>query len=730
MSRLLIASNRLPVTVRAEGEEVRVERSMGGLATGMSGPHERSGGLWVGWPGTPGPLSPTAEAAVARRLEELKCVPVTLDADEVARFYEGYANGVLWPLLHSFAGQLPLEVKDFDAYERVNRKFAEALAAQWRPGDRVWIHDYQLMRLPRLLRDRVPGARIGFFLHVPFPSSELFRILPHRELVLEGVLGADLVGFHTASYLRHFSSSVLRILGAPNEIDRIRWRGREVGLGVFPMGIDAGSYASASDDPAVVRQAAELREGGVRLLVGIDRLDYTKGIPRRLLAYERLLDGHPELREKVKLIQVAVPSRTDVERYQEFREQMDGLVGRIHGAFATAHWSPVHYLFRGLSQAEVVGLYRAADVLLVTPIRDGMNLVAKEFVASRTDEDGVLVLSEFAGAAAELAEAVHVNPYDVEGTAQAYLRALSMPLEERRSRMRALRARVAGYDVHRWARSFLERLEEGAEPRAVEAAASPPRAVRAAQARVAAAPHLVLLLDYDGTLVPFASRPEQAAPDPELRELLGALAARPGTAVHVVSGRRRETLEEWLDGLPVGLHAEHGLWSRPPGGRQWVAAPLPDTGWRGPVRDILDDFAARTPGALVEEKTVGLAWHYRMADPDFGAVQARDLMMHLSLVLSNAPVEILPGHYVVEVRPQGVHKGLAVAPATQGAPPDALVVALGDDRTDEDLFSALPPGSLAIHVGPSESRAALRLADVPAARAFLRELSGSRVTPR
>jgi trehalose 6-phosphate synthase/phosphatase len=461
MSRLLIVANRLPITVRATETGVEVQRSPGGLATGLMPPHEQSDGLWIGWSGAPGDLDPERQALLDQELAAMRLVGVPLSNDQITRFYEGYSNGVLWPLFHYLLDQIPLQVSDWEGYVEANRVFADVVAAHYRPGDMIWVHDYQLLLLPGLLRERLPGARIGFFLHIPFPSEELFRTLASRDRLLQGMLGADLVGFHTPAYLRHFATSLTDILGHSVEIDRVQLPAREVRLGVFPMGVDATTFAQLADDPAVEGEAEAIRgDGSVRILVGVDRLDYTKGIPRRLLAYERMLHAHPELREKVRLVQVAVPSRTNVGAYQDFRALVDGLVGRINGAFGTARWVPVHYIFRALSEPDLVALYRAADVMLVTPLRDGMNLVAKEFVASRTDGDGVLVLSEFAGAAWELPEALQVNPYDVDGSAEVYYRALEMPREERRVRLAPLRTRVQTFDVHRWVASFLECLAD------------------------------------------------------------------------------------------------------------------------------------------------------------------------------------------------------------------------------------------------------------------------------
>jgi trehalose 6-phosphate synthase/phosphatase len=533
------------------------------------------------------------------------------------------------------------------------------------------------------------------------------------------------VGFHTPAYLRHFAASLTQILGLTVEIDRVHIGDREVRLGVFPMGIDAETFSSHAREPAVQAEARALQgDGSVKLLVGVDRLDYTKGIPRRLLAYERMLQTHPELRERVRLVQVAVPSRTGVGAYQEFRSLVDGLVGRINGDFGTPHWVPVHYIYRGLSEPELVALYRAADVMLVTPLRDGMNLVAKEFIASRTDDEGVLVLSEFAGASWELPEAIPVNPYDVEGTAESYYRALTMPAEERRARLRPLRARVETYDVHRWAATFLEQLESLTRPPATtrRPLGGPAAARSALLDRLRESDNLLALLDYDGTLVPYTATPELARPDPTLLELLSALAARPHTEVHVVSGRGRETLERWLGRLPLVLHAEHGFWSRGLNGSDWSAITEVGGGWREPAIEILRDITARTPGSLIEVKDVALAWHYRMADPEAGARRANELRLHLTQLLSNQPVEILAGHKVVEIRPYGVHKGRIVPPL----PPERLasmaVLAIGDDRTDEDLFAAVPPDAITIRVGPGATRARFRLDGVPAARALLQSL--------
>ena len=457
--RLLIVSNRLPVTVRVQDGHAAVHRSVGGLATGLSGPFERTGGLWIGWPGSLERLDPEARREVDRQLTELNNVPLSLAEREVAVFYEHISNGVLWPIFHDRVDRLPLRVDGWEVYESVNARYADAVAERYRPGDLIWIHDYHLLRLPALVRERIPDARIGFFLHIPFPNPEIFFTLPTRHWLVEGMMGADLVGFHTRRYHGHFRAALRRLFHLEADTQGVvPWGTRQVRLDVFPMGVDAGGIGRRAASEGVAAKALEYGGQGQRLLVGVDRLDYSKGILRRLLAVERLLITHPEWHERVRLIQVAVPSRDRVGAYQRFRREVNALVGRINGRFATPTWAPIQYLYRGVPDDVLLALYRAADVMLVTPLRDGMNLVSKEFPAARVDEDGVLLLSEFAGAAEELRDAVLVNPYDVDGTAESIHRALTMDVGERRQRMRALRATVAEHDVHTWARTFLDAL--------------------------------------------------------------------------------------------------------------------------------------------------------------------------------------------------------------------------------------------------------------------------------
>ncbi len=730
MSRLLIVSNRLPVTVTRSDGDFIVSPSAGGLATGLRGPHQRSGALWIGWPGDLPRLSKEERAVLEERLAAVGTAPVYLTQSEVRRYYEGFANGVLWPLFHYLTDKVqPDEGENWLAYTEANQRFAEAVAAHYRRGDVVWVHDYQLALVPVLLRQILPEARIGFFLHIPFPSSDVFRVLPWRTEMLEGILGADLVGFHTYSYLRHFSRALNLILRVEVTGNKLQYANRDIRLGVFPMGIDAGHFERMAETAPVLEEVASIRRdlGGRKLLLGIDRLDYTKGLPHRIMAVDRLIEREPSLRGKIRFVQVVVPSRTKVESYRNYRQELDGLVGHVNSRHATIHSVLIHYLYHSISQEQLVAFYRAADVMLVTPLRDGMNLVAKEFVATRTDDSGVLVLSEFAGAASELAEALQVNPYDTDATATAILAALSMPEEERRTRMQALRRRVATYDSYRWAESFLAALD-AARPRTATRAgrvSSPQTLARVAE-QLRGAWGRVLLLDYDGTLVPYATSPQLAAPDAELLDLLKALAAHPRTVVHLISGRPPDVIQRWFGSLPITLHAEHGFWSRFYPGGWWLPLHAEAPGWKEKVAPILNDALRTTPGSFLEEKTAAMAWHYGMADPEFGERKAAELTRRLLRDLKELGVDLVPGDRVLEVRMAGTHKGV-IAERIGLEPADGMgVLAMGDHRTDEELFAVLPPGSVTVHVGSRPSKAAYRVSGPAEARALLRMLLDER----
>jgi trehalose 6-phosphate synthase/phosphatase len=514
------------------------------------------------------------------------------------------------------------------------------------------------------------------------------------------------------------------------EMSTVSYRGQMTEVKRYPISVEypppAQLMARTVDEcRAAVRERHGLPADQM-IGIGVDRLDYTKGIEERMRAVERLFELHPEWIGRFTFIQIAAPTRSRIDEYQHYEEQVRALGARINARFE-GHGAPALILAIAHHEPQqVYEYYRAAELCFVSSLHDGMNLVAKEFVTSRTDEDGVLVLSEFAGAAAEMGEALQVNPYDVETMARVYGEALTMPEEERHLRMRALRQRIASRDVQNWAQSFIEALggvRGGAEV-APKAALTSSDDLAELSNRMRSAERLVLLLDYDGTLVPFARAPDLATPDRGLRDLLSALAAKPSIRVHIVSGRSRETLERWLGKLPIGLHAEHGYWSRMDPGHPWMAMTDLPVGWKAETRRLLDQATATTPGALVEEKTASLAWHYRMAEPELGAARAEDLAFRLEELLRDLPVELLRGDKVLEIRPRGVHKGRILERILESyEPPPPLLAAMGDDQTDEDLFKAMPADGIAIGVGFRPTIARYRVATPAAARALLQSLA-------
>lgn len=722
MQKVAIVALRLPVRVRVRDGEATLVPSVGGVATGLLRVLPPRRRRWIGWSGSTEPFAPEVADRINAELERLRLAAVPLDPREAAGFHAGYANRVLWPVFHSMPGRLPLRIEAWEQYTAANARFAGAVLQHSRPDEVIWVHDYQLMLVPHLVRAARPGAPIAFFLHIPFPPADLFRLLPQRRELLEGVLGADQIGFHTADYRANFIHAVRLFLGirATGE-DTIRIRGRTVKLEVAPMGIDVDRIERHAERGLANGLVDSFRDGAdTLLLAGVDRLDYTKGIPRRLLAVESLLRRYPRWRGRVALVQVAVPSRGDVAAYRALAHETEQLVGRINGEFGTAQWTPIRYLTRSFTPPEVAALFRAARVALVTPIRDGMNLVAKEFIAARSDEDGVLVLSELAGAAAELVEAMIVNPYDVDATADRIHDALRMSARERRERMRALRRRVRQRDINAWARQLLREMSRRRPP-----TATPRAALQAAMTEVAAARQATLFLDYDGTLVPFIVPPEAALPTPSLRALVRRLARRPGTTTWILSGRDRAFLERALGSTGVGLVAEHGAWMRRPGQRRWrrvAGAPTATHAWRPEALRLMRHAEARTPGSRIERKSLGVVWHWRGVSPLIGSRRAEALAVELRSRLPRS-ADVLVGDHVIEVRPHGVDKGSVAASLREEAPAGSAVVAIGDDLTDEDMFRALDGRAVTIKVGMRATRARYRLPNEAAVHDLLDRLS-------
>jgi trehalose 6-phosphate synthase/phosphatase len=615
------------------------------------------------------------------------------------------------------------EDRYWQAYQQVNKAFCDTIVKIAEPNDRIWIHDYQLMLLPELIRRQQPNAQIGFFLHIPFPSFEMFRLLPWRKRLLNGLLGADLIGFHTYDYVRHFLSSIARIVGTEHSMGKLTVGDRVVKVDAFPMGIDYDRYSSAVEGSKVKKRLATIRKkvGERKIIISIDRLDYTKGIIQRLEAFDLFLSQNPKYKEKVTLILVAVPSRTGVEDYMELRKHLEGLVGRINGEHGALGWVPVWYLYRFLPFEGIAALYNAADVALVTPLRDGMNLIAKEFVATKTDGKGVLILSEMAGAASELGEAIIINAHNKQAIVDAIKEALETPVEEQVERNRLMQKRLSRYTVTRWANDFLKTLSD---VKKTQQQLSVHKLVKPIRKNLIngykKSSKRLFLLDYDGTLVGFAGRPEKAGPDEGLFALLQALAADLKNEVVIISGRDKATLNHWLGNLNASLIAEHGAWLKDKTDVWRVIEPLRND-WKDTIRPILELYTDRTPGSSVEEKDFSLVWHFRRSDPELAYLRSQELKDAVLNLTANLGIGVFEGSKILEVKNTGVSKG-QVAELWLTKQKWDFILAAGDDYTDEDLFAVLPESAYSIRVGYGISKARFNLDSVYELRLLLEEL--------
>jgi trehalose 6-phosphate synthase/phosphatase len=661
--------------------------------------------------------------AFKTKLASQNCYPVFLSKNQVDNFYRGFSNRTIWPLFHYFPLYTVYDKNWWGAYRRVNELFCDAVLKVVKSDDILWIHDYHLMLLPELIRERIPDATIGFFLHIPFPSSELFRLLPWGGEILEGILGADLIGFHTHDYVHHFVNSVRRILGYDNSFGEILFGDRVVRADTFPMGIDYDRFSKAVGDPETARTIQRIRKqvGNRSIVLSIDRLDYTKGILQRLRAFDLFLQKNPRFRGKVTLIQVTVPSRTGVETYKLLKRELDELVGRINGKHGAIGWAPVWYLHRSVPFHTLVALYHLADVALVTPLRDGMNLIAKEYIATKTDRKGVLILSAMAGSSSELGEAIIVNPNDIEAIAESLKEALEMGDDEQIERNWGMQKRLERYDTARWANDFMERLL-GVKRTQSELLGKrfTSKTRQALLDDYGNSTHRLLLLDYDGTVVSFREKPERVKPDKELVELLGSLSKETQNEVIVISGRDRSTLGLWFNGFNIGMVAEHGVWFKEKGGSWKMVEPLRND-WKAEIRPILELYVDRTPGSFIEEKEFSLVWHYRKANPELAEVRARELKESLLQLTSNLNLGVLEGAKVMEIKSVGVDKGRAARRWLSKNKWD-FILAMGDDWTDEDTFAVLPESAYSIKVGLGSSRARFNLDSVTEARSLLGEL--------
>ncbi len=712
--KLILISNRLPITVSEEKQKLKFRPSAGGLVSGLSDYLNSMRDvsltefehLWVGWPGNS--VSNKNLATVKKTLrEDFNSFPVFIPQSLMDNFYNGFCNKTIWPLFHYFPSQTSYEEDQWNAYVKVNELFSQAIQDLIKPDDIIWVHDYHLMLLPQLLRAKHKNISIGFFLHIPFPAYEMFRLLPRKwqRRILEGLLGADLIGFHTHDYTQYFLRCILSILGYEHSMGKLNMEDRMVKAETFPMGINFQKFFDMASSNEVAKEKNNLKNmlSNHKVVLSIDRLDYTKGIINRLEGYENFLANNPKWLGKVVLMMVVVPSRIGVEHYRMMKKQIDEQVGKINGKFGTISWMPIIYQYKFLPFNQLAALYSASDVALITPIRDGMNLIAKEYLAARTDKTGVLILSEMAGAARELGEAILINPNDRKEIGKALREALEMPVEEQKKRMQAMQNRLRRYDVIKWGNEFISELVSiKEEQKRLEARLLGHHEEILYQAYKKSYRRLILL-DYDGTLIPFSTDPRAAVPPKEVKEILQLLSSDPRNEVVIISGRDRKIMTKWFGSLEISLVAEHGVWLKRKKEDWNMIGPL-ENRWKSDLLQVMEMYVDRLPGSFIEEKEFSIAWHYRPCDPQLASIRAKELIDYLVDFTSNIDVQVLHGNKVVEVRCSGINKGAAALHWLLEDEFD-FILAIGDDWTDEDLFKVLPDRAYTIKVGISHTYA-------------------------
>lgn len=706
--KIIIIANRLPVKIEREGDRFLIERSEGGLATGLGSLETKADKYWVGWPGIHTD-DEEEKQEITRQLHKLNFHPVFLSSEQIESYYEGYSNSTIWPLCHYFFSFIEYEADYWEGYQQVNTLFSQEALPFIENEDIVWVQDYQLMLLPKMIRDRKPNASIGYFHHIPFPSYELFRVLPEREEVLEGLLGADLIGFHTHDYMRHFISAIYRVLDLNCNLDEISLKDRIVHIDAFPMGINYDHYHDAPALPEVKEKASILKEklGDKSVILSVDRLDYSKGILHRLDGFAQFLENHPEYHEKVTLAMIVVPSRDTVDMYADLKHKIDQSIGEINGKYSRLGWNPIYYFYRSFQFEELIAMYEISAIALVTPLRDGMNLVAKEYLAAKGDNSGALILSEMAGAAIELQDAIIINPNDKNEIENAILQALTMPESEKKERLVKMQRKISTQTVKKWANDFVKELQSiKRQNKEIFQKIVGKRQLTQIKSAYDEASSRLLLLDYDGTLAPFVKNPEDALPSEQLLALLQQMSADKRNKVVINSGRNHQILDKWFAGMDLDFAAEHGVFYKENG--VWHKNIQEKIEWDDEILDIIYHTIDKTPRSQLEQKNAALVWHYRKVDVWLAELRAQQLINALIGPCARLNLQIVPGNKIVEIKPPDFNKGSEVLRRMDKRSYD-FVLAIGDDTTDEDMFRALPPDGISIKVGNFSAAAKYRI---------------------
>jgi trehalose 6-phosphate synthase/phosphatase len=719
--KIVNISYRLPVSFHDTETGIIIKTSSGGLVSAVQSLKSNENELH--WVGVANFSESDYEIGKESYSAEFVLHPVFIDDELNHGFYNGFSNAVLWPLFHYFPSFVEYKPKQFEAYLEANKIIADKVNQIISDDDIIWIHDYHLLPLACLIREVNPLAKIGFFLHIPFPSYELIRLLPKdcRDILIKSMLGADLIGFHTYDYAQHFLNTVQMIEGLQHKHFDLLYNNRTIRIGVFPISIEFEKFHDAFHLPEVITERENIKSSyqDMKIIFSVDRLDYTKGILYRLKGFEQFLIQYPEWKEKIVFLLVAVPSRDEVAKYIERKQMIELLISEINGKHGNTKWTPIVYQYDSVDFAELMGLYTCCDIALISPLRDGMNLVAKEFAASRSDQEGVLLLSDMTGAAKELSDAILFNPLDENEIAMKIDLALRMDKVEQKSRMVNLQSQIKKHNLLKWGNDFINGLEAvcglKTNPDMLDSDINQTLISNYRNAK-----KRLILLDYDGTLSNFTPTPSEAKPSDRVVRLLQNLCAFPQNEVVIVSGRDNVTLDEWLGNLPIKLIAEHGTLAKDEVWKVMITDPIL---WKEGVLKIMNTFAENCSGAFVEEKSFSVCWHYRNANPESGFAQSREVISILNDYLISTNANIIDGNKVIEVKPVQINKGTAIVKLFNLSEYD-FCLCIGDDKTDEDMFEMVNQfNGTTIKVGKASSIANYRLDTVSSVLAFLEQLN-------
>lgn len=735
IKRIVIVAYRLPFKVVEENNTKILQQNSGGLVSAMLAISEKIQTLYknkisqkILWFGFSEQTKEEFEE-VASQNNNFDIFPVSIPTEIQSLYYEGFCNDTIWPLFHYFPMFTVFDKQYFDAYKTANEIFCDTISKNILKSDFIWVHDYQLLLLPSLLRKTNSALTIGFFLHIPFPSHEIFKLLYKnwRNEIIDGLLGSDLIGFHTNDYTYNFLKTILRIAGFECTLKKIFTKDRIIKAETFPIGIDYDKYSNETNTLATKKYIDEIRPiiQDKKLIFSVDRLDYTKGLLTRLEGFKVFLEKYPEWQNKIVFNMVVVPSRETIPRYQAMRKEIEYLVSNINGKYGKLGWRPIVYQYKSLSFNELIALYSISHVGLVTPLRDGMNLVAKEYVACQKQYIGVLILSEMAGAAAELSEAIIVNPNDIEELAEAINTALLMPENERIERNTRMRKRISNYNVFSWAFDFINQLSEiKTEQKYLEMKILTSNQKDIIINDYKIAQKRVIFLDYDGTLVPFSNNPDAAIPNDESLEILNYLSGIPKNEVIIISGRSKDFLSNIFINSNINLIAEHGAFTKYKQG-DWTINENIDTdfSWKNRIYPIFEKYTQRCYGSFVEMKEAAIVWHFRNSDSESAFQHSQELKEELNeLIHHYKDLQLMEGAKIIEIKKVGYDKGTSIDMFLNQFPSD-FIIAIGDDITDEYMFKALPKYAHSIKVGLSQTYAKYNLPSQQDIIEFLNQLS-------